>query len=74
MQLVFLLQVNMETDFKITAEEMKVWQDKQKKRDEVSNTMGEYLLKGYRMLDAYCSDCGVSKVTNASISLSPVPP
>ena len=51
----------METEFKISAEEMKVWQEKQKKRDKVSNVMGEYLLKGYRMLDAYCSDCEVSR-------------
>lgn len=44
----------------VSAEEMKAWQEKQQKRDKLSNIMGEYLLKGYRMLDSYCSDCNVS--------------
>ena len=44
----------------LSEEEMKSWQEKQQKREVLSNTMGEYLLKGYRMLDSYCSDCNVS--------------
>ena len=43
---------------------MKSWQEKQQKRDQLSNVMGEYLLKGYRMLDSYCSDCSVSCVAS----------
>ena len=30
-------------------------------RDEVSKRMGQLLLKGYTMLDAYCSSCQVRK-------------
>ena len=48
------------TDFGITPETTKAWQEKQKERDRISSIMGEYLLKGYRMLDSYCSDCNVS--------------
>ena len=40
--------------------EMKTWREKQVKRDELSGMMGQYLLKGYGMLDSYCSECGVS--------------
>lgn len=50
----------LQEDFAVSEEEMKAWQEKQLKRDQLSNMMGEYLLKGYRMLDSYCSDCGVS--------------
>lgn len=48
------------SDYDISEEEMKVWQEKQQKRDQLSHVMGEYLLKGYRMLDSYCSECNVS--------------
>lgn len=41
-------------------EDLKVWQQKRQERDQLSSAMGEYLLKGYRMLDSYCSDCNVS--------------
>ena len=41
---------------------MKTWKEKQQERDKLSSVMGEYLLKGYRMLDSYCSKCGVSGV------------
>lgn len=47
------------SDFDISAEEMKLWQEKQQKRDKLSRIMGEYLLKGYRMLDSYCPVCNV---------------
>lgn len=32
------------------------------RRDRLSDLMGQYLLKGWRMLDAYCSDCQVSVI------------
>lgn len=38
-------------------EDLKVWQQKRQERDQLSSAMGEHLLKGYRMLDSYCSDC-----------------
>lgn len=39
---------------KITA-----FQRKQEKREKLSSLMGQYLLKGYRMLGTNCSECGV---------------
>lgn len=42
--------------------EKKVWEEKIMQQDKLSSVMGEYLLKGYRMLDSYCDDCGVSEV------------
>ena len=47
------------SDFDISVEEMKTWQEKQQKRDKLSRIMGEYLLKGYRMLDSHCPACNV---------------
>ncbi len=41
------------------AEKMAI-QAQQKEREQLSNAMGKYLLKGYRMLDSNCSECGVS--------------
>jgi len=37
-----------------------VWEEKRKVQDKVSQMMGDYLLKGYRMLDSYCGSCEVS--------------
>ena len=33
---------------------------KRERDDRISSLMGEYLLKGYRMLGSTCSTCGVS--------------
>lgn len=46
-----------------TEEERLAWKDRQQKRDKLSDSMGQYLLKGYRMLSANCEDCGVSLPT-----------
>lgn len=43
-----------------TEEERLAWEDQQQKRDKLSESMGQYLLKGYRMLSTNCEDCGVS--------------
>lgn len=40
--------------------EMKVIQARRERQDQVSKLMGEYLLKGYRMLGECCDLCGVS--------------
>ena len=40
-------------------EKITAFQRKQEKREKLSSLMGQYLLKGYRMLGAYCSECGV---------------
>ena len=42
-----------------TEAEMKVIQAKKERSDKISKLMGEYLLKGYRMLATTCAVCGV---------------
>lgn len=43
------------------AENKEVWEQMKMDRDKLSSAMGEYLLKGYRMLDSYCEECGVGE-------------
>lgn len=43
-----------------TAAEMKVIQARRERQDKISKLMGDYLLKGYKMLDECCDACGVS--------------
>ena len=43
-----------------TAAEMKVIQAKRERADKISNLMGSYLLKGYKMLNETCPKCTVS--------------
>ncbi|XP_069500949.1 protein ZNRD2 [Ambystoma mexicanum] len=38
--------------------EMKVIQARRERQDKISKLMGDYLLKGYRMLGDCCQDCG----------------
>ena len=47
-----------------TEEERLAWEERQQKREKLSNTMGQYLLKGYRMLGTNCKDCGVSLLSH----------
>ena len=42
-------------------EKIAAFQRKQEKREKLSSLMGQYLLKGYRMLGANCSKCGVRR-------------
>ncbi len=42
------------------SQDMNAWREKQSKRDKLSNEMGQYLLRGYRMLDLCCEECNVS--------------
>ena len=44
----------------LTEEERLAIQAKQKERELLSNAMGQYLLKGYRMLGENCDQCGVN--------------
>lgn len=39
---------------------MKVIQARRERQDKISKLMGEYLLKGYKMLGECCDLCGVS--------------
>lgn len=40
---------------------MKVIQARRERQDKISKLMGDYLLKGYRMLGDCCEVCGVSE-------------
>lgn len=40
--------------------ELKVIQARRERQDKISKIMGEYLLKGYKMLGTVCSKCEVS--------------
>ncbi len=43
----------------LTEAEKTALQAKQKHREQLSSAMGQYLLKGYRMLGSNCAICGV---------------
>lgn len=45
-----------------TEAEMKVIQARRERQDKISKLMGDYLLKGYKMLGECCDVCGVSEV------------
>ena len=42
-----------------TNAEMKVLQARRERQDKISKIMGEYLLKGYKMMGTVCSECQV---------------
>lgn len=44
-----------------TEAETKVLQARRERQDRISRLMGDYLLRGYRMLGETCADCGVRK-------------
>ena len=43
-----------------TEEQKRKWEDQRQKREKISSSMGQYLLKGYRMLATTCDTCGVT--------------
>ena len=45
-----------------TEAEMKVLNARRERQEKISQLMGQYLLKGYKMLGEVCSLCGVSLV------------
>ncbi|XP_008049152.1 Sjoegren syndrome/scleroderma autoantigen 1 [Carlito syrichta] len=46
-----------------TEAETKVLQARRERQDRISRLMGDYLLRGYRMLGETCSDCGACTQT-----------
>lgn len=42
-------------------EEKQLMAERRRTRDQISSQMGQYLLKGYKMLDKTCGTCGVSQ-------------
>lgn len=44
-----------------TEAETKVLQARRERQDRISRLMGDYLLRGYRMLSETCADCGVRR-------------
>lgn len=47
-----------------TEEELREIQERRNRSDLISKIMSDYLLKGYRMLDSYCTDCGNAMLDN----------
>lgn len=59
-----------EEDFKWeppTEAEMKVIQARRERQDKISKLMGDYLLKGYKMLGEACEVCGVSEAGRCAV-------
>ena len=42
-----------------TEQEDAAWEEKKQMRERLSHIMGQYLLKGYRMLGTNCPECEV---------------
>ena len=55
-----------------TEAELKVIQAKRERADKISKLMGDYLLKGYRMLGTTCKICDVSSTHWRVLDLVPV--
>lgn len=43
----------------LSEQERRTWEEQKRTRDRVSNMIGQYLLKGCRMLGSSCGKCGV---------------
>lgn len=43
-------------------EQLRQMEARRQRNDRISQLMGNYLLKGYKMLDEYCATCTVSRV------------
>lgn len=50
-----------------TEAETKVLQARRERQDRISRLMGDYLLRGYRMLGETCADCGVRRYSGRGI-------
>ena len=46
--------------------EMKIIEAKRERNNQISRLMGDYMLKGYRMLDKLCEECGTILLLNRS--------
>ena len=56
----------------ISDEERKRLEERRATQEKVSSMMGDYLLKGYRMLDSYCPTCGVSNMAGLGYEISKI--
>lgn len=54
-----------------TEAETKVLQARRERQDRISRLMGDYLLRGYRMLGDTCADCGVRRVMRLRLRTRP---
>lgn len=54
-----------------TEAETKVLQARRERQDRISRLMGDYLLRGYRMLGETCADCGVRRDSGPGIGDRP---
>ena len=52
-----------EEERELSEQEERVWEEKKRMRERISSIMGQYLLKGYRMLNVNCAECGVHSPT-----------
>ena len=59
------------TGGKPSEEERTSWEQQRQRREKLSSLMGQYLLKGYRMLGSNCSDCGVCTMQSSRYTMSP---
>jgi uncharacterized Zn finger protein (UPF0148 family) len=50
----------------LTEAEMKVLQARRERQDKISKIMGEYLLRGYKMLGIVCPKCEVRNHNDSS--------
>lgn len=55
-----------------TEAETKVLQARRERQDRISRLMGDYLLRGYRMLGETCADCGVRRDSGLGIGDRPM--
>ena len=59
------LKMKMEEGMEMTTDEIEMRQNMKKRSDMVSKKLGELLLRGYRMLNSTCEECGVI-ITNST--------
>ena len=57
--------MKMEEGMEMTTDEIEMRQNMKKRSDMVSKKLGELLLRGYRMLNSTCEECGVI-ITNST--------
>lgn len=51
-------------------QEEREWEEEKRIRERISHIMGQYLLKGYRMLNFNCTDCGVHSKCTCKLTLA----
>ena len=51
--------------------EMKILEARRERSDKISKVLGQYLLKGYKMLSHICDECGVCPINDVYFKLVP---